>query len=325
MKTLLLFLASCFLYLTPASAQITFQKTYGGTLADQGASVQQTTDGGYIIAGNTKSSGAGNQDVYLIKTDAIGDTLWSKTYGGALNDLGRSVQQTVGGGYIIAGTTSSFGAGNQDVYLIKTDANGDTLWSKTYGGTAGDEGNSVKQTTDGGYIIAGYTGSFGAGALDVYLIKTDSSGNSGCHQTNPAALTTTLATTITIPATIVTFSANIITAPATIVGSGGVVTSLCITSGIEEMIPDNSFIVSPNPVTSSSILQLNTQVKDAEVIIYDMVGKEMMRKKFAPSNPSFGGLTGDRMEIEKGRLERGVYFVRVRSEERQWVEKMVVE
>ena len=101
-------------------AQISFERTYGGLDYEEGFSVQQTSDGGYIIAGTTESFGAGIRDVYLIKTDSYGDTLWTKTYCGSEWDLGRSVQQTSDGGYIIAGVTESFGAGLEDVYLIKT-------------------------------------------------------------------------------------------------------------------------------------------------------------------------------------------------------------
>ena len=155
-------------------------KTYGGSGWDEGWSVQQTFDGGYIIAGYTDSFGAGYNDVYIIKTNADGDTLWTKTYGGIADDWGWSVQQTSDSCYIISGKTESFGAGLGDVYLIKTYATGDTMWAKTYGGGLYDgagEGCSVQQTSDGGYIIAGYTWSFGAGCWDVYLIKTNATGN----------------------------------------------------------------------------------------------------------------------------------------------------
>lgn len=141
---------------------------------DVGWSVQQTNDGGYIVAGSTFYSLDRRRDIYLIKTDARGDTLWTRMYGGTESDVARSVQQTFDGGYIVVGTTHSFDLGAGDVWLLKTDANGDTLWTATYGGTDWDEGYSVQQTFDGGYVIAGYTWSLGAGCGDVYLIKVGS-------------------------------------------------------------------------------------------------------------------------------------------------------
>jgi len=146
-------------------------RTYGGSFPDVGKCVQQTSDGGYILAGWTMSFGAGNYDFWLLKTNANGDTLWTRTYGGESYDYGYSVQQTTDGGYIIAGYTKSFGAGNYDFWLLKTDANGDTLWTRTYGGSEIDYSHSVQQTADGGYIITGYTKSFGAGSYDVWLLK----------------------------------------------------------------------------------------------------------------------------------------------------------
>jgi len=172
--------SSVYLIKADASGSTLWTRTYGGTDLDWGNSVQQTSDSGYIIAGGTLSFGAGGSDVYLIKTDSSGDTLWTRTYGGASYEEGMSVCQTLDSGYIIAGGTSSFGAGAPDstnVYLIKTNTSGDTQWTRTYGGTSDDEGNSVQQTADGGYIVAGSTGSFGAGDWDVYLIKTDASGD----------------------------------------------------------------------------------------------------------------------------------------------------
>ena len=101
-----------------------WEKTYNLSEYDKGHSIQQTTDGWYIIAGITNSIGNGNSDVYLIKTDGSGNELWNKTFGGSEYDEGYSVQQTIDGGYIIAGSTNSIGNGNSDVYLIKTDGNG---------------------------------------------------------------------------------------------------------------------------------------------------------------------------------------------------------
>lgn len=158
-------------------AQIKFQKTFGGSNNEAGYSVQQTTDGGYVIVGGTNSFGAGNYDVYLIKTNANGDTLWTKTFGGGNYDEGYSLKQTNDGGYVLTGSTSSSGQGSDDVYLIKTNENGVTQWTKTFGGSNIDWGSSVQQTSDNGYVIVGYTSSFGPGDNNVYLIKTNTNGD----------------------------------------------------------------------------------------------------------------------------------------------------
>ncbi|MFZ2899984.1 MAG: PKD domain-containing protein [Saprospiraceae bacterium] len=153
-----------------------FVQQFGGLFSDTGNQVQQTSDGGYIIVGCTFSLGAGWGDVYLIKTNSSGEIVWEKTFGGSGYDLGSSVQQTSDGGYIIVGFTSSYGFGSSDVYLIKTNSSGGIEWEKTFGGSAEDYGNSVQQTIDGGFIVVGTTYSLGAGEGDVYLIKTNSSG-----------------------------------------------------------------------------------------------------------------------------------------------------
>ena len=167
-----------YLVRTNSNGDTLWVKAYGGTGAEFGYEVQETNDGGFIITGRTTSFGAGAADVFLIKTNSIGDIVWSKTYGGVLDDFGYSVQQTTDNGYIVTGWTQNFGIGGTDLYLIKTDVNGDTLWTRTFRGTSGDYGRSVKQTNDGGYIVAGYTNSFGAGGNDIYLLKTDSNGDS---------------------------------------------------------------------------------------------------------------------------------------------------
>jgi hypothetical protein len=162
---------------TDASGDVVWTKTFGGVQEDNGYSVRQTADGGYIIAGYTESRGAGDYDVRLIKTDANGDTVWTRTFGGEGLDWGYSVRQTQDGGYIVAGCLDYYGPSRGDVWLIKTDVNGDTLWTRTFGGSSYDQGNSVRQTQDGGYIIAGYTESYGAGYFDIWLVKTDAAGD----------------------------------------------------------------------------------------------------------------------------------------------------
>ena len=162
-----------------SNGNVIWQNTYGGNGDDKAYSIQQVVDGGYIVAGTTSSSGAGGYDIYVLKLDENGNTLWTKTFGGKNDDYAYSIQQTNDGGYIVAGYTSSFGAGDKDVYVLKLDKNGDEIWTKTFGGKREDNANSIQQTNDGGYIVAGYTASFGAGGWDVYVIKMDANGNTG--------------------------------------------------------------------------------------------------------------------------------------------------
>lgn len=152
-------------------------KRFGGNYQDGANSVDQTLDGGFIITGFTESFGVGGSDVWLIKTNSSGDTVWTKTFGGINNDFGSAVRQTSDGGYIITGYTESFGAGARDVWLIKTDILGNLQWSQTFGGNLDDRGFSSLETSDGGYIVTGFTESFGSGGSDVLLIKTDINGN----------------------------------------------------------------------------------------------------------------------------------------------------
>jgi len=167
---------NAFLARINASGNVSWIKTYGGSGEERGYFVTTTSDGGYIVTGWTNSFGAGGDDLYLIKTDALGEVIWNRTYGGDGDDWGESVVQTEDGGYIIAGKTSSFGAGERDFYLIKVNASGELMWNKTYGGSEVEWAFSVDLTNDNGYVIAGYTGSFGAGDHDFYVVKTDASG-----------------------------------------------------------------------------------------------------------------------------------------------------
>jgi len=154
-----------------------WQRTYGGKGWDTARAITNTKDGGFVVAGHTDSFGNGWSDVYVIKIDKNGDMLWQKTYGGKGWDMAKAITQTKDGGFIMTGYTESFGNGWNDVYVIKIDQNGNLLWQRTYGGSNDDRAYAITKTKDGGFVVAGYTKSFGNGWSDVYLIKIDENGN----------------------------------------------------------------------------------------------------------------------------------------------------
>src|SRR3989304_6773036 len=157
---------------------VLWKRLYGGVGQDGASSVEQTGDGGYILAGYTYSNSFGINDVFLIKTDMNGDTLWTRTYGGILGDPVFCVHHTVDGGYILAGWSQSYGLGNNgQACLLKIDANADTVWTKTYGGPFTDAFNHVLETPDNGYLATGYTNSSSGGGSDIFVVRTNTLGD----------------------------------------------------------------------------------------------------------------------------------------------------
>jgi len=167
-----------FIVKTDSSGNQQWRRYFGGTMDDLGSFVKQDNQGNYLIAATTNSYSNGTEsDMYLIKLDSIGDSLWTRTYGGNFEETATGLWPTNDGGCILVGQSNSFSNGDYNGYIVKTDENGDTLWIKNYGGIGIETINSVQQTADNGYVIAGYTNSIGAGDFDMFLLKTDSLGN----------------------------------------------------------------------------------------------------------------------------------------------------
>jgi hypothetical protein len=166
----------CWLAKTDAYGNVEWNQTYAEADDDRAWSLVETSDGGYAIGGSTSSFGAGGYDFWLIKTDIYGNVEWNQTYGGANEDFAHSLVKTSDGGYALTGYTKSFGAGDRDFWLIKTDGLGNIEWNQTYGGTVEDMANSMIATSDGGYAIAGGTYSFGVEGGNFWLLKSDEGG-----------------------------------------------------------------------------------------------------------------------------------------------------
>jgi hypothetical protein len=178
-------------------------RVYGGSLIDVGYGVTLTQDGGYAVTGYRDGPGGWTTgDLWLLRTDADGDTSWTKTYGGTGEETGFGIAETPGGGFVISGQTSTYGTGGGDVWLLKTDDQGDTLWTLTFGGYQTDHSLAMDVTGDGSYLVAGYTASFGAGNNDFYLLKTEPDFGVREHGVRPTPSRLNMATILGAPFTV---------------------------------------------------------------------------------------------------------------------------
>lgn len=303
---------------TDNNGTVLWAKTYGGVNDDIGNSVQQTTDGGYIITGKTESFGSSGSDVYLIKTDSSGVSLWTKTYGGTSADFGYSVKQTIDGGYIVIGSTYSFGAGNYDVYLIKTNSTGVIVWTKSFGTVSYEHGYFVQQTIDSGYIIVGIMNPINP---DVYLIKTDANGNSGCNQGSPMSISNSvvsIATSLSIVSSAQSGTTGVCTP---ILGSGGTTTTSCFSTSISETTSNMIFNIYPNPAQSQITIEFDlAETKNTFIEIKNILGqtiKTISNYAFVRGN--------NKIEIDISEFSKGLYFVQLQSENRITSKKIIKE
>jgi hypothetical protein len=328
-----------------SSGDILWAKSYGGSNNDYGKAVQQTNDGGYIIIGEGASFGLGTWEIYLMKTDGDGNIIWSKTYGDIRADFAFDVQQTNDGEYLLSGYYSGTGiddtgglliktdpdgniiwtklygavfysikevpeggyilAGNMagNACLVKTDASGDTLWTNTYGGSEIDEAKSLILANDGTYVMAG---SFRSPPINpmgnIYLIKTDAYGNSGCFEEAREIFVTDVEISTTIPIfqiSDVGFSGS----AATEINEGGRESTLCFTTNVEEsQVLKNELTISPNPFHSETTLQASSELNNASLKIFNSFGQLLIQKN---------NLTGREIKIKRNNLSLGIYFLQL--------------
>jgi len=266
---------------TDENGSILWQKNFGGSFNDIAYSITETQDEGFIICGETESFGAGFLDAYLLKLNKNGALEWSKSFGGENFDSGRSIAEASDGGYALAGQTRSFGEGEQDFYLVKTDASGNLLWAKTYGGSFDDAARSIRSTIDNGFIISGYTKSYGAGFSDLLLIKTDSLGLSGsslCEQDANETIVTEVESIEQVTNSIIG-QGGVNSSPSTRVGSTRTsISNPCdIFNSVENTEFDKAFTIYPNPAQHVLMIESTDHRfnKNIQVEIYNVLGKRI--------------------------------------------------
>ena len=303
-----------YLIKTDSTGNFLWTKTFGGTARDRAYFAAQTIDGGYIITGHTRSF-TGNYQTYLIKTDTIGGLTWSKTFHRSAYDGGTSVKQTPNGRYIIVATSFDNFTGLHDIYLVRTNSTGDTLWTKAFDGTNSDVCSSIHLTSDSGYVIGAYTQSFGMGDLDFYLIKTDANGNGPCNQESTGLITATPPTQ-SYSATPTSFSGGSMTSSSIIEGNGGTVTPICLSVGISPVVSEEIlfFNISPNPADEYSVISYQFEEEDV-LRVTDVIGKTIFTKTFSAPTLNF--------RLQTLNFNSGIYFVEVISESKKMVRKLV--
>jgi hypothetical protein len=258
-------------------------------------------NGGYIILGYVlEPNTSGNNDIFLIKTNSMGDTLWTKVFPGNNDDQGFSLKKTQDNGFIISGATLSYGAGSYDAYLIKTDSNGVTQWTKTFGGFDNEYANHVSTTTDGGFIIAGSTESFSVGSFDAYLIKTDSLGNQQWYKTF-GGVNADYAYSVQQ-----TYDGGYI-----LVGLRGDNIYLIKTDDNGNVASTNEIDMTsliykiniyPNPFSIETTLRANDKLKEATLTICNTLGQEVKIIK---------NISGQEYQFNRDNLPNGIYFLRL--------------
>ena len=225
---------------TDSSGNIQWNKLIGETgTGSHIYSIIQTSDGGLALAGEFTPTGTGNYDMYVVKLNNSGSIQWTRTVGGTGYDMANSIIQTTDGGYVLGGYTNSYGAGNNDMYIVKLNSSGTLQWSKTVGGTGDEQAQSVVKSTDGGFVAAGYTGSFGTGGKDIFIVKFDPSGNTCGNTTSPSSSFSTSGTATSPTFSVVTQNPTV-TSPTPTIGTGGILTTICIVG-----IPPAPTLVSP--------------------------------------------------------------------------------
>jgi hypothetical protein len=291
--------------------------SYGGLSVDIASDIVETSDSNFVVAGNTLSYGAGSFDIVLMKISSTGTPLWTKTYGGRGDDKCTKVIHTSDNGFMITGLTMSFGAGLKDAYVIKTDSSGNLLWSHVYGGVSNEIGYCLVQTMDGNYAITGAESSFGAGWDDVYLLKMDSAGYTGCNEGSAATVVSSWNISTNTHA-MNSLNAGSVFSRQLQFDNGALTFSNCISTDADEHSASETRMnvqVYPNPFTGIVYLNSNNQINISSVIIYNSLGSTLTEYRDVNQREISFDLSG---------YAKGVYIVKVFQDRNYTVKRIML-
>ncbi len=306
---------------TDSMGMITWTNAYGGIEGDEGMSVKQTADSGFVMTGASYSFGPGYPDIYTIKTNSIGDVQWSKIYDGGGVEASYCIIETPDGGYAITGFTESFlspqraipgnptpqGNDSANVILLKLNSAGDIQWSDIYGGHLLDEAYSLSMTQDGGYLLAAITRSFGSDTTDNgYIIHTDSAGFIDCYS-KPVTMLTFNAPTITTPGIFsinsgISYS-NYNLTEALFVLKDSLLPGCIPVSMFDDHQQPSSIKIYPNPVFDNCLITAKDFI-NAHLFLYDISGRIIYQQHFS-----------EEQQINISSLARGIYFIEIKDKE----------
>ena len=301
---------------TDSSMNVLWSKNYSFNFTSVSATfVKESAEGGFLITGDSYNSG-----MFFIKTDSIGNLIWNKRITMTQPNKGYSVKSTIDGGYIISGRI--YNGWSDLLVLIKLDNNGDLLWHKRFGSFGGDEwGYSMLETGDGGYIMAGFTFGFGLGLDDIFLVKSDSSGISGCNEDIPNVTINTNSTTVTTYNPLIASPTIAFTNPPTVVGSGGNTTTSCFGGLVTSMseISLENFNIYPNPAYDKIFLEFESKVDSNFLLnLKDITGRIIKSERFrihkGPNEFTF----------EISEIDKGAFFLDFFNNDRKFVKKVII-
>ncbi|UCC78927.1 MAG: T9SS type A sorting domain-containing protein [Candidatus Zixiibacteriota bacterium] len=289
---------------------VQWTQVYDWFNGDYARCVEETNDGGFIVTGYTSSTPDYFQKIFILKTAANGDSIWARRYGGADDDKGYHITQTSDNGYIVTGNTMSFGAGGRDFWILKTDENGDTLWTATYGDTYHDAGTYAMELADGGYVVTG--SGRGINNFDLLLLKYDQYGSyqwtgiyGGSGSDNAYCIQQTVDGGFLLAGSTNSFGAGEI---------DGYVVRLYPEPMISVEEPVNRLPRSiklsqnyPNPFNASTMISFELSESGNVILaVYDLLGREM--ETLADGYLDIGGYS---IDFDASDLTSGVYFYRL--------------